>query len=92
MHIILKRFENCTPVKSDSKLTEFYVYVIYIFTAFVLFYEMLADFFLKCCINKWATTWQNQQNGCASSEDRSAWASAQSDQSLGCPHEETLGP
>ena len=27
---------------------------------------------------------------CAPSEDRSAWASAQSDQSLRCPHEETL--
>ena len=32
-------------------------------------------------------TWQNQQNGCAPSEDSgSAWASAQSDQSLRCPH------
>ena len=30
----------------------------------------------------WATTWQNQQNECAPSEKRrSAWASAQSDQS-----------
>ena len=30
---------------------------------------------------------------CVPSEDsRSAWASAQSDQSLHCPHEETLGP
>ena len=29
---------------------------------------------------------------CAPSEDRSAWASAQSDQSLRCPHVETLGP
>ena len=35
--------------------------------------------------------WQNQQNGCTPSEDRSAWASAKSDQSLHCPHEETLG-
>ena len=26
------------------------------------------------------------------SKDRSAWASAQSDQSIHCPHEETLGP
>ena len=29
---------------------------------------------------------------CAPSEDRSAWASAQSDQSFRCPHEESLGP
>ena len=34
--------------------------------------------------NIWATTWQNQQNKCVPSEDRSAWASAQSDQSLLC--------
>ena len=40
----------------------------------------------------WAATWQKQQNECAPSEDRSAWASAQSDQSLRCPHEESLGP
>ena len=33
-----------------------------------------------------------QQSECAPSEDRSAWASAQSDQSLRCPHEESLGP
>ena len=32
---------------------------------------------------KWAASWQNQQRGCAPSED-SAWASAQSDQSLRC--------
>ena len=36
---------------------------------------------------------QNQQNGmCAQRRLRSAWASAQSDQSLRCPHEESLGP
>ena len=38
---------------------------------------------------------QNQQNDVyarAQRRLRSAWASAQSDQSLHCPHEETLGP
>ena len=30
----------------------------------------------------WAASWQNQHNGCAPSELRSAWASAQSDQCL----------
>ena len=46
-----------------------------------------------CCKTIWAATWQNQQHECAPSEDsRSAWASTQSDQSLRCPHEETLGP
>ena len=35
----------------------------------------------------------NQQNDlCAQRRLRSAWTSAQSDQSLRCPHEETLGP
>ena len=41
----------------------------------------------------WDAAWQNQQNGhCAQRRHRSACASAQSDQSLRCPHEETLGP
>ena len=41
----------------------------------------------------WATTWQNQQNGmCALRKLRSAWASAQFNQGLHCPHEESLGP
>ena len=35
-------------------------------------------------LNKWATSWQNQQNDCAQRRLRSAWASAQSDQSLCC--------
>ena len=35
----------------------------------------------------WAATWQNQQNNCAPSKD-----SDQPDQSLRCPHEESLGP
>ena len=38
----------------------------------------------------WAASWQNQQNGiCAQRRLRSAWASAQSDQSLRCPLEES---
>ena len=46
----------------------------------------------------WAASWQNQQNGmCTQRRLRSAWASAwclvhQSDQSLRCQHEESLGP
>ena len=43
--------------------------------------------------DKLGAAWQNQQNDlCAQRRLRSAWASAQSDQSLCCPHEETLGP
>ena len=40
-------------------------------------------------VHMWAASWQNQQNGmCAQRRLRSAWTSAQSDQSLRCPHEE----
>ena len=43
--------------------------------------------------NNKAASWQNQQNGmCTQQRLRSAWASAKSDQSLCCPHEESLGP
>ena len=52
-----------------------------------------------CCINRleeeafWATSWQTQQNGfCAQRRLRSAWASAQSDQSLRCRLMGSLGP
>ena len=42
---------------------------------------------------RWATSWKNQQNDlCAQQKIGSAWASAQSEQSLCCPHEETWGP
>ena len=49
------------------------------------------------CFNtfKLAASSQNQQNDCAPSEDSDqpgAWASAQSDQSLRCPNEESFGP
>ena len=45
---------------------------------------------VSCSI--WAASWQNQENGmCTQWRLRSAWASAQSDQSLRCPHKETLG-
>ena len=41
----------------------------------------------------WATSWQNQQNGmCTQQRFGSALASAQSDQSLRCPHEKSLDP
>ena len=40
-----------------------------------------------------AASWQNQKYGtCAQRRLRSTWAFAQSDQSLRCPHEESLGP
>ena len=49
----------------------------------------VAAYNLQSKSNIWAASWQNQQNDCAPSED---WASAQSDQSLCCPHEGSLGP
>ena len=49
-------------------------------------------FVISDCQNL-APSWQNQQNGmCTQRKLRSAWASAQSDQSLCCLHEESLGP
>ena len=43
-------------------------------------------------INTWACAWQNQQSDMGAQRRlRSAWASAQSHQSLRCPHEKTLG-
>ena len=42
---------------------------------------------------KWAAAWQNQQNYLFTQQRlRSAWASAKSDQSLCCQHEERLCP
>ena len=41
----------------------------------------------------WAAAWQNRQNElCTQWSVRSAWAFAQSDQTLRCPCEETFGP
>ena len=43
--------------------------------------------------SNWSTARQSQQNDLfAQWRLRSAWASAQVDQSLLCPHEDTLGP
>ena len=52
------------------------------------------QWFLKWCqYENWATTWQNHQNYlCAQWRLRSAWASAQSDQSQRCPPEAKFGP
>ena len=44
----------------------------------------------KYVFHIWAAAWQNQQNGLCGQQ--SAWASAQSDPSPRCPHEEILGP
>ena len=49
-------------------------------------------FWLPVYVHIGATARQNQQNDCAQQRLRSAWASAQSDQSLRCPHEEALDP
>ena len=52
--------------------------------------EVAAHFLSQVCVDY--AVGQNQQNYiCAQRRLRSAWASAQSDQSLRCPHEETLG-
>ena len=43
------------------------------------------------CREKWDAIWQPTKWVCAQRRLRSGWASAQSDKSLRCPHEETLG-
>ena len=54
-------------------------------------YERISKSCSEECL--WATSCHFQQNGmCAQQRLGSAWASAQSDQSLRYPHEETLGP
>ena len=40
----------------------------------------------------WAASWQNQQNGMCALRRQISLASAQSDQSLHCPHQESLEP
>ena len=56
-------------------------------------YWLLIMPFKNWSIFHWAAEQQNQQNYlCSQGRLRSAWASAQSDQSLPCPPEETLGP
>ena len=80
-------------LSKDSDQTEWMPMLIWVFTGctghFVWFCCAPADLSLV----KWAASWQNQQNGmCDQRRHRSAWASAQSDQSLRCPHEESLGP
>ena len=63
-------------------------YLEYFDTNFSIFMETL-----NICKKKRATSWQNQQNDlCTQQRLKSSWASAQSDQSLRCLHEETLGP
>ena len=72
-----------------SSLLDVYHYVVIMF----VFIVQSVTFLRNHVLHKLAASWQNQQNGmCAQRRLRSAWASAQSDQSLRCPHEENLGP
>ena len=60
---------------------------------FYYLYDQVCAFWIFSIVYIWAAAWQNQQNDlCAQWRLRSAWATAQSDQSLRCPHEETLDP
>ena len=58
-----------------------------------MLYLLAFNFLLLLTNTIWAATWQKQTKWvCAERRLRSAWASAQSDQSPRCPHEESLGP
>ena len=68
-----------------------------VYKSFSLFSMSLPLLSLQIGVNvaemSWAASWQNQQNGmCAQWRLRLACASAQSDRSLRCPHEESSGP
>ena len=55
--------------------------------------KLVAWLVIYVYVQIWAAAWQNQENDlCAQRRLRSAFASAQSDQSLRCSHEETSGP
>ena len=66
----------------------------------IVFYIMRYSRIVSCIMKpsrivsyNWAASWQNQQNGtCTQRRLRSAWASAQSNQSLRCLYKESLGP
>ena len=67
------------------------VYTIYKKKKFTQKFTWICTLFTKE-IYTYFLTGQNQQNGmCAQRRLGSAWASAQSDQSLRCQHEESLG-
>ena len=73
----ISRCRNRTPKKNHSAAI-----IALATTVYVLLFNII-----------WATSWQNQQNGMRTHRRlRSVWVSAQSDQSLHCPHEESLGP
>ena len=60
-------------------------YIVYMFL-YTCILDIWVRVYMSCDMTK-PTKWL-----CAQRRLRSAWASAQSDQSLRCPHEEALGP
>ena len=79
-----------------------YMHAASVLFAFYMAWHGASDMFMWFCSAHWklghntryiwAASWQKQQNGmCAQRRLRSARASAQSYQSLRCPHEENLG-
>ena len=78
-----KMFKECGLQTDDRRLTEAYLSYI------KLTNEPSAQWANNINNIIWAASWQNQQNGkCAQRRFKSDWA----DQSLYCPHEESLGP
>ena len=60
-----------------------YIFYMFVYTCIL---DIWVQVYMTCDMTK-QTKWL-----CAQRRLRSAWASAQSDQSLHCPHEEALGP
>ena len=83
----------------DSKMDCNIFFITVIIIIFFFFFSQILicfDFVTTAILekeDKWAASRQNQKYGMyAQRRLRSAWASTQSDQSLRCPHEESLGP
>ena len=90
-----KLFFSKQPICSKCILLDLYVrvflepnihgYIVYMFV-YICILDIWVQLYMSRDMTK-PTKWL-----CAQRRLRSAWASAQSDQSLRCPHEEALGP
>ena len=91
--IHLRQFSRAFIVRDpDTKTSVVYVNIDACMLSQVVKLEVTGTYNSMTVEQTGAATWQNQQNYmCTQQRLRSAWAAAQSDQSLHCPREETLG-
>ena len=98
LELLIKiQWRNWVNAKSVSSYARFGPTTLSCIHRFQHIYVIGSPRTLRCLVTFfyfiWATSWQNQQNYMwAQRRLRSAWASAQSDQSIRCSHEETSSP